>query len=244
MHSLSTHDLMQIWEQGENCHPIDQALILLTAACPEKTWQELAMLNIGRRDALLLTVRQLTFGAYLNSFAHCPQCATCLEFTVNTADLLPEQHKTIQESEWTLFLEAFEVRFRLPNSLDLAVVARTNDIEGTRNQILQNCILQVCRDGAEIATEMLPETVTQELVTHMATCDPFFEVQLNLDCSVCHHHWRVLLDITSFFWREITFQARHLLHEVHILAQAYSWCETDILALNQRRRQAYLEMVI
>jgi hypothetical protein len=38
-------------------------------------------------------------------------------------------------------------------------------------------------------------------------------------------------------------RARRLLIEVHSLASAYGWSETDILSMSEPRRALYLEMV-
>ena len=53
----------------------------------------------------------------------------------------------------------------------------------------------------------------------------------------------MLFDILSFFWGEIQICARRLLREVHALASAYGWTESEILSLSTTRRHAYLEMV-
>ena len=44
------------------------------------------------------------------------------------------------------------------------------------------------------------------------------------------------------FWAEIDAWARRILREVNILARAYGWRESDILALGAVRRQIYLTM--
>jgi hypothetical protein len=38
-------------------------------------------------------------------------------------------------------------------------------------------------------------------------------------------------------------RAQRLLMEVHLLARAYSWRESDILAMSPARRNAYLQQV-
>ena len=52
-----------------------------------------------------------------------------------------------------------------------------------------------------------------------------------------------MFDIVSFFWAEIDAWARRVLREVNVLARAYGWRESDILALSPVRRQIYLSMV-
>ena len=66
---------------------------------------------------------------------------------------------------------------------------------------------------------------------------------LDFDCPACRHRWQAVFDILTFFWTEIRREARRLLEHVHVLARAYGWREGEILALSERRRQAYLEMV-
>jgi hypothetical protein len=77
----------------------------------------------------------------------------------------------------------------------------------------------------------------------MAQADPQAEVQLALTCPACQHEWLATFDILSFFWIEINAWALRLLQEVHRLASAYGWRETDILGLSSWRRQFYLEMI-
>ena len=54
MHPLSAHNILQVWERGYDQHLVNRALTLLTATCQEMTWNELAELSVGQRDALLL----------------------------------------------------------------------------------------------------------------------------------------------------------------------------------------------
>jgi hypothetical protein len=50
-------------------------------------------------------------------------------------------------------------------------------------------------------------------------------------------------DAGSLLWEEIDARARALLAEVHQLAAAYGWSEGQILALSDRRRAVYLDLV-
>ena len=77
----------------------------------------------------------------------------------------------------------------------------------------------------------------------MASADPMAEIHLVLDCPCCQHKWEAPFDIVAFLWREISAAARRLLREVHTIASAYGWTETEILALSPARRRIYLEIV-
>ncbi|MFZ3168358.1 MAG: hypothetical protein WA130_12135 [Candidatus Methanoperedens sp.] len=241
MHPLSAQDILQVWELGQRQHPVGRALTMLAAACPDMMRDKLACLSIGQRDACLLTLREQTFGAKLNGFAECTQCKERTEFTMNVADIRVASNS--DEQVYELTVEGFDLRFHLPNSLDLAAIINCNDQAEARSLLVQRCLLQVNRSGAMISSKELSEEVTARFVAHIAECDPQSEVLLNLKCPACSYSWQIMFDIVSFFWTEICAQANRLLHEVHILAIAYGWCEEDILSLSTDRRQFYLEMV-
>jgi len=242
MRPLSAQELIEIRERGEHQQPVDRALMVLVATCPEKDVKELAGLSIGQRDALLLALYGLTFGPQLEAFCECPACDAQLEFSINTAALLA--NNTIP-ADSALHLEAggFNIRFRLPTSIDLAASMNLDIAEGYK-MLLRKCVIEASKDNKKIKLEALPETVTSALAAQMLECDPLAEVQLDLACPACDHRWPMLLDIVSFLWAELDWQAKYLLRQVHILARAYGWRQDDILSMSAWRRQRYLDMVM
>jgi hypothetical protein len=221
---------------------VGRALTLLAATCPEMTWDELVELSVGQRDELLLTLREQTFGNKLNIFATCPQCQGHIEFTTDIANIRVENHSDVAK-ENELSVENFNLRFRLINSLDLAKVVNCKDITIARSLLVQHCVLQASRDEIVISPKELPEEIIDKFLARLAECDPQSEVLLNLVCPACAHNWQMIFDIVSFFWTEISTQAKRLLREVHTLALAYGWREADILSMSTARRQFYLELV-
>lgn len=243
MRALAARDLLRVWEWGEGEHPVDIALILLAVAFPEKTRDELVALNIGERDRLLFALRERTFGPRLDGYAECSQCSERLTFTVNVADLLAPDPGEAKGPELILAAEGFEVLFRLPNSLDFAAAALCDDAGAAHALLVRSCVLQARQDDTEIPVEALPEAVITALGVEAMKRAPLSEVQLALCCPSCGHRWQQVLDIVPFFWAEIAAKAKRLLLEVHTLAGAYGWQEADILAMSDRRRQLYVEMV-
>jgi len=243
MRPLSAYDLLRVWEVGEGQHPLDRALTLLAAACPELSRDGLAALSIGQRDARLLTLRERTWGPMLNGFVECPRCAEHLEFDVSVADLRVAADDGVGgEGVQELLADGLALRFRLPNSGDLATALGCQDPTVARNLLVQRCVLEATRDGVPLTASELPAAVVTRLARRMSECDPQAEVFLDLRCPTCDHAWQALFDIVAFFWAELAAQARRLLREVHILARAYGWSEADVLNMSARRRQFYLEM--
>jgi hypothetical protein len=50
------------------------------------------------------------------------------------------------------------------------------------------------------------------------------------------------LDPGALLWDDVQAYARGVLGQVHSLARAYGWTESEVLSLSPRRRAAYLEM--
>jgi hypothetical protein len=77
----------------------------------------------------------------------------------------------------------------------------------------------------------------------MAQADPQADIQLDLSCPACQHHWQAAFDVVAFLWNEIDSWAHRILSDIHVIASAYGWSEADILALSAARRQTYLDLI-
>jgi hypothetical protein len=243
MNALTGKEILYIWEVGQGQHPLDRAMTMLRVAFPEAARDNLIQLTIGQRDSCLLAVREQTFGTRLSSLAICPECQEQVEFMLNTSEMHPSLVVEPDEQVKHLTVDGYEVHFRLPNSVDLAALVGNTDVAQARQLLLQRSVQQATKDGIAVKVEDLPEAIVEALAAHMGESDPMAEMELDLTCGACEHHWQVLFDIVSFFWTEIIIFAKQLLGEVHILAQAYGWREMDILSMSAFRRQFYLEMV-
>lgn len=241
MRALLAPDILRMWEIASRQRPIDRALTLLTGARPESSAEHLAALSISERDAQLLDLRRRTFGETLNGFCECPQCATHLEICFNAAEI--QSTSDIRLDGLEVESHGVAVRFRLPNSVDLAEAISLQDTDRAREVLFRRCISEARRGDAIIAPDELPLEVREEVNRRMAELDPAAVVKLNLQCPSCSHSWQVLFDIAAFFWAEISAHARRLIREVDALGRAYGWSEAEILNLSSKRRQAYLELI-
>jgi hypothetical protein len=243
MRSLSAAELLKIWEQGMASPPVEKALALLSAACPEQEPEALARLHTGRRDGLLMTLREQTFGPRLVSLATCPACGERLELDVGVADLrVAEEPSAGAPERLEVAVGDYEVSLRLPDSRDLAALAGGTDLPTLRQKLLERCLLAVRHRGEEEPAGALPVAVMEAAMARMAEADPQAEVELALTCPACRHSWLAAFDIVTFFWREIEAWAYRTLREIHTLAAAFGWREDEILALSPWRRQVYLQM--
>lgn len=245
MHAPTAAELLSLWENGLRQGPIDRALSVLEAAYPEQSADTLAGLSIGERDARLFRVREICFGPRIICTMLCPRCAERLEWESKVAELCVHEGK-ISSAELCVEAEAYRLRFRLPNSRDLAAVCEDGDGDrkGDRRQrLLRRCLMGATTpEGGTLRMEQLPETALQAMVREMERADPQSNLHIRLACPACGHGWQGLFDIVSFLWAEINHWAERTLRAVHVLAHAYGWREADILSMSPTRRQMYLEM--
>ena len=242
MRYFSAHDLLKVWETGEDQHPVDRALTLLSFACADRTRDELAALSVGQRDGYLLDLRERLLGPELNARSRCPKCAEHLEFAVTVGDLRVTE-PDVGEHAQKFTENGFEFLFRLPNSRDLAAVVGCRKPAMARSLLARRCVLRASRDGTTVDVEELPAEAIGGLARRMAEGDPQAEVLLDLRCPACDHGWRAPFDILDYLWTELSARAKKLLYEVDALARAYGWSEADILEMSVRRRRSYLMMV-
>ncbi|NJN85848.1 MAG: phage baseplate protein [Leptolyngbyaceae cyanobacterium SL_7_1] len=243
MQCLSADQILQVWELGQTQHPIDRALTLLGFALPDRSRQALSRLSIGQRDALLLRLRQRMFGEAMESFAVCPSCGESLEFTLKATELRLVEPSLAEPPAYEWSIADYTLTVTLPTSQDLAAVVDCSDLATAQATLTQRCIQQVSCAGVAIAPHSLPDAVLQQLAQQMADSDPQAELGLDLTCPACQSDWQVVFDIATFFWTELSVQAKRLLREVHRLARSYGWREADILAMSAMRRQFYLDLV-
>lgn len=238
--SLSAAAVLEVWERGANQSPLDRALELVSAACPETPRETWWNVSVGRRDAALFVLRERMFGPEMSGLANCPQCNGRVELTLNASDVRSVSAGEA-EGEVELSIAGYDLRFRPPTSRDLE--ASRNDPADGETLILQRCLVSARYHGAPTQPDFLPQEVVEAVMDGMAKADPLADVRLAISCPLCGHEWRAAFDIVSFLWSEIEAAASRLLYEVHRLASAYGWGERDILALSPARRQCYLAMV-
>ncbi|HYH79042.1 MAG TPA: hypothetical protein VEX86_04575, partial [Longimicrobium sp.] len=133
------------------------------------------------------------------------------------------------------------MRFRLPDSRDLAAAAGCRSAGEARRVLAARCVLEA--EAPADAADDLPDEVIAAMSERMAVAAPDAELSLALECPACGHAWDAVLDVAAFFWAELSARARRLLREIDLLARAYHWSETEILALTPARRRAYIELV-
>ncbi len=240
---ISAERLLQVWERGQQQAPVEKALMLLAAAYPDATREELAMLSIGRRDADLLTLREQLFGSQLSSLTDCPACGERLELNFNVADI---RAGSSSAAPLSLCESGYELELRLPNSLDLLRLADCSTVAEMRSRLFAQCVTSVTHEGdvgPAVRLGEMPAEIVELAINRLGEADPQADVEVDLNCPECRHVWQTCFDIVSYLWTELHAWAGQMLREVHLLASSYGWRESDILEMSAPRRRTYLEIL-
>ena len=237
MRSWSNIELLTLWENGSRRHPLDRALLILSAAFPDTPYDRLADWPLGRRNRALAELRAKHFGPNLRGWVACGRCGEKLEFEMDVRVIsdADSEGKQLEGANPSVILDGRA--FRVPTSRDLALVANETDSQRAAERIAESCHV-----GDDDASGWIHEEL-EKIGDAMALADPLAETTLALRCANCESEWQEPLDLVAFVWAEIESRARRLLFEVHSIASAYGWSETEILSLSEVRRFHYFEMV-
>jgi hypothetical protein len=241
MRPLTAREVLEVWEIGATQSLAHRALLLLAAANPDRPYEALTRLSLGQRDVLLMTLREWLFGPQLISVASCPNCGERLQLTLSSHDLYAAERE--ESDSIALAVEGYSIRYRLPDSTDLLALSQDETVGDARSSLLRRCVQSIDCAGQAQPIEMVPAPVIDAIVAHMAQADSQADVQLDLNCPACQHHWLAAFDAVSFFWKEIDDWARRTVRDIHTIASTYGWSEAAILALSPARRQLYLDLI-
>src|SRR5215472_11256084 len=90
-------ELLAVWERARGQPATRRALALLGAVYQDGHQEELAKLSVGRRDGLLLSLREALFGSHLTALTTCPQCGQQLELNMDAPALRANSEQPGQE---------------------------------------------------------------------------------------------------------------------------------------------------
>ena len=241
MWTPTTESLLAAWDSGRRQSSAARGITLLQIGFPESPRASLAEITVGERDRRLLALRQAVFGASAPALTACPYCGERLELDLPLAEFQLSSADCPQTE--VLDREGYRIRFRLPRSRDLLGLARDGDMASAARLLFERCVESVERDGDLIEREAIPDALASAIASRLEEMDPQGDIGFELACPACSTRWRAVFDIVSFLWTELDAWAGRLLRQVHTLASAYGWRESEILAMSASRRDFYLDLV-
>lgn len=234
MLSVSKHNLLEMWELGQQLSQPSLAAMLLRLTRPEWSEDKILDMPIGERDCALMTVYAENFSRRLTLLEACPNCAEMMEFELTIAELLTQKPNTYPI---TIELPASDAiarkcpTLRLPTSRDLLSALSEGSAGKT---LLERCIPSHASDMS------IDDRERDQLEKKLKDADPMAHIKIALTCHKCEHRTESLFDIVAILWKTWSEKAQILLNEVCVLAAHFGWSEQSIFNMSDFRRQYYL----
>lgn len=184
---------------------------------------EIAGWNLSKRRQGLLAVAVATSGPRRIVTTACedPLCGEKLDLELDLTSF---------RQDWRADDVAFrEGRLRLPRPADLAIPGA--DAPERMAQLLFEG-KPPDREGWEAEAEAV-----------LSEADPLGDLELCAECLNCGAPIAMPLTLETFLLDELARVAMRLLDEIHVLAFAYHWTESEIMALPVGRRRHYLARI-
>lgn len=232
----SSATLLRLWEEGEPLDALARAVALASVD------GDVTDLPLGARDARLLGLVEAVAGPLLESVATCPRCGEQVSVIIGVRELLGLARADAGEETVGMQCSGYELTVRCLDSRDLADAAATGDVDDAERLLLERCVVHATGPAGAVTAAALPREVQEVVADAVAAADPLAEVLVDLRCPSCEEPFTAEVDVAAHAWAAVRRHARALLAEVDALARAYGWTESEVLALSEPRRRAYLRM--
>ncbi len=234
MQSLPSETILWLWDSIAGFSHPGKAVGVLHAAGLGST-DDIYKWHLGYRDSELLRLRMETFGKDISCIDSCPECNETVEMDVHIPDLLSQASQSSEspsDGHFSVSYQDLQFNVRKPTSLDIENLLSQSQDNRSRHEFILQCV-----ENSELS---LSKRAVNKIEQEMEKNDPLADIRFLIKCPKCHNEWNALFDIVSVFWHELATEAQKMLSDIHIIASAYHWSETDILSLSPQRRSYYL----
>lgn len=177
---------------------------------------------------------------------NCRQCGVAFDVPV-TLSALPVKRPgpgfpfaVVRTSQGTL-------RMRAPDGDDQESIADFDDSEAASRYLVGRCVVQGLEDNEHqrstddpvVDADALSDEDVSAVEQALESICPELAISVRTVCPECRAAQDVPVDPYLCLWRSHS----EIYMDVHVLASAYHWSESQILALSRSRRKRYLTMV-
>jgi len=219
MRPLGSAQLLDLGERGRSLGASSRSALVIAAACPELSQDEILDLPLGQAGQILLAVRRATIAGPISTSQPCQACGEPIALEFDPSE--------------------FEAQPRSVSPGPDAIALRLGDLIAVEGEADPSQIKR--RLVERISPAMLDRL--DDFSALLEAADPDADICCDTVCPACNESQELLFDPGVFLWEEISARVPRILREVAELARAYHWSERDILAMPGERRAFYLGMV-
>ena len=231
--------VLRAWERGAGRSAAVRAALALEIISPEFISPGGHSTTLFARDDALMRLRMSLLGSQVDAVVQCPGCATEFDLPLDLAALTGSR-----PAPASVPVEAggFVALVRPPTAQDLERIPLDMPTEALAEALFLSCVESATRDGHPVEPTALPPEIRTEASAALSARG-MESPSADMTCGECGHRWQAPLDIAGVLSRDIDTWALRQLDEVHRIASAYHWRESEILALSPARRRFYLDAI-
>ena len=204
---------------------------------------EVRRLTVGDRERLVLALHAASFAPQVECLVTCAACGATVEIALDLREVLAPGDGTWAPAEGSADADGLTLRYRLPTGADQerAAALATVDATAAETALLGACLCSVTAAHG-VAAPSDPARLLAALEEVLRVSDPDAEIVVAAPCPECGAQQRTIPDAHALLSGALQ-QTGSVLADVHRLAAAYHWSETDILRLPTARRRRYLALL-
>ncbi|MCL2626471.1 MAG: hypothetical protein FWD46_06625 [Cystobacterineae bacterium] len=214
------------------------AAVVLSIGGEAVVWKQIASLTMADRQWLMLNLAHILQEGGFWLKGYCDGCEQSFDLYID-----PRQLPVKVAGEGFPFTELtlgkHRLLLRLPNGIDQECIAGL-DTEEAVAHLLSACLLSV-NDASvpEGYVDTLDSDAFKKIEEALDKVSPYVGTVLATSCPECKRPQQI--EINPYLLSAAKQEA--LLQEVHMLASAYHWSESEILSLSRDRRRFYLKLI-
>jgi hypothetical protein len=194
--------------------------------------------SLKDRLQALLVIVVATQGQRLRLQVRCvqPGCRELMEIELDLADFSQSGQPTTLSFQPT---PETELQLRLPNGCDqLYWLSNNGAVDNSFAKMAATLVTQV---NGETPPEgwQVPDAWLDLIGAELEQHDTLMTIEIETTCPACLQNMQLDLDIEKHLLSFLAGEQKRLLNQIHQLASAYHWSETDIVALTCQRRHYY-----
>ena len=197
--------------------------------------------SLARRLRGLLAIMCATNGHRLGMQFDCPY-PDCDGIFAMELDLASVDDGTAQERISCRLADGTGLTLRQPTGSDQRdwIARGCSYVEDWSRRMAAALVVDV--DDEPVAPDFVvpDEWIASALEVH----DPTTCLTLDVTCPYCNQRARLPLDLEASIHRELARERDDALDDIHRLASAYHWSESEIMGLPRHRRRAYLDRLL
>ncbi len=166
----------------------------------------------------------------------CSHCGKAFDVPVTQSEL-PVKPPGEGFPEATVETSLGNIRVRVPVGRDQEAIAGISDAQEARKVLARYCIVD-----AELMNRRVVKLTETDLLAIEAAVErisPELTVSVRADCPECRSPQSVPVDP----YQCLRWNFSGIFEEVHTIASAYHWSESQILSLTRSRRKRYLSLI-